>query len=535
MKKIVKGLIIGLVTIFPFSTRALSGSVGFSCEKTRLAPNESTKCTISYNVGSGVMAGFGARVESSNLILGGFTCNSNGWQGGMQNGKYILYGGAFSSNTVIGTVNVTAGGEFTGGSVTLMGANETSILVSDNESEFSYSPITVSISAKSTNSLLSGLSVDSGSLSPAFDASKTTYSVTTDKSSINISATAADGLSNVSGAGVKTLNYGNNTFKIIVTAESGATTTYTINVNRPDNRSTVNTLKTLTLSNGSINFSSDKTSYNVKVDSKVSSVKITSSLTDSKSRYTQGSASFTKNLSYGLNTVYITVQAENGSSKTYTLKITREDDRSSDTSIKSIDVSSGSITVESGKDEYELKVPFDTEDFDIRAVLNDNKSKVEINGNKKLEVGENVFEIIVTAENGSKKSYFLKVFRQEKDVKLSNDSSLKLLEIAGYEIDFKSDTLVYKVSTNDTKLDIKAISNNSKAKVKINNNADLKAGSEVSIVVTAEDGTTTEYKILIEKKSNILVLIIICCSIIAIGVGGFFVLRKNKDSKKSKK
>jgi hypothetical protein len=61
--------------------------------------------------------------------------------------------------------------------------------------------------------------------------------VSTTVSSIIINATANDAAATVSGAGTKALDYGDNTFEVVVTAEDGITTkTYTIVVTREDSR-----------------------------------------------------------------------------------------------------------------------------------------------------------------------------------------------------------------------------------------------------------------------------------------------------------
>ena len=91
--------------------------------------------------------------------------------------------------------------------------------------------ITVNI-PKSSNNNLSSLTVDGTSVKN-FNMNTTTYDLGTvpaDKSSISINAVAADSKATVTGAGTKTVNYGQNTFKIVVTAENGSTKTYQIKI-----------------------------------------------------------------------------------------------------------------------------------------------------------------------------------------------------------------------------------------------------------------------------------------------------------------
>ncbi|MDL2274064.1 cadherin-like beta sandwich domain-containing protein, partial [Oscillospiraceae bacterium OttesenSCG-928-G22] len=90
--------------------------------------------------------------------------------------------------------------------------------------------------AASTDATLSGLTISSGTLSPAFSADTTSYTATVPNSvsSVTIGATAKDSKASISGdTGAKSLSVGQNTFKIVVTAEDGTTTkTYTVVITR---------------------------------------------------------------------------------------------------------------------------------------------------------------------------------------------------------------------------------------------------------------------------------------------------------------
>ena len=87
----------------------------------------------------------------------------------------------------------------------------------------------------STNASLASLSVGEGTLSPAFAKDKYNYSVQVGGGvdSITVSAKAADSKAKVSISGNKNLAEGDNTVKVVVTAEDGSTKkTYTIVVTR---------------------------------------------------------------------------------------------------------------------------------------------------------------------------------------------------------------------------------------------------------------------------------------------------------------
>ncbi len=84
--------------------------------------------------------------------------------------------------------------------------------------------------SKSTNSALADLSADKGKLTPAFDSGITEYKlslpVKTEK--ITLAATPSDSTAKVSGDGEIAVKPGENEISIVVTAESGDTTTYTV-------------------------------------------------------------------------------------------------------------------------------------------------------------------------------------------------------------------------------------------------------------------------------------------------------------------
>lgn len=93
------------------------------------------------------------------------------------------------------------------------------------------------------------------------------------------------------------------------------------------------------------------------------------------------------------------------------------------------------------------------------------------------------------------------------DNKKSNDASLKSLVIKGVNFEFSKDKLEYdvEVSNNVDKLDITAEVNNDKAKVTIPSDLSLKVGNNsFTIVVEAEDGSKSEYKINVKRLDRVL-------------------------------
>ena len=86
---------------------------------------------------------------------------------------------------------------------------------------------------------------------------------------------------------------------------------------------------------------------------------------------------------------------------------------------------------------------------------------------------------------------------------LSSDCKILDLKVKGYEIDFDPDTYEYhiKVGNKVKSLDIEVILSDSNASYVINGNEDFKEGENVvTVVVTAEDGSTKTYTLIVDKE-----------------------------------
>lgn len=90
---------------------------------------------------------------------------------------------------------------------------------------------------------------------------------------------------------------------------------------------------------------------------------------------------------------------------------------SSNNYLSSLKVENHTLTPEFNKDtlEYSLNLPSDTESINIIADKEDKKANIIGTGEVKVSEGINTLEIIVTAENGNKKTYVIKATVEEKD------------------------------------------------------------------------------------------------------------------------
>lgn len=380
---------------------------------------------------------------------------------------------------------------------------------------------------KNSNNNLSSLFVTNTNI--VFDKNTTVYNLTTTASSTYISASRETTTATITGdTGKHDLKVGKNQFIIRVIAENGSKKTYTINITREESKSNNNYLKSLTLSNGSINFKKTTTEYNINVAKDIDKITIGATLEDSKSSFENGFGPRTINLSLGNNTVYIRVRSESGQVRTYTLNINRDDGRDSDSSLKNIKLSNGKLKFNKDTLEYKVTVEYNIDKMQIEATPNSEKAKVTINGNDNLSVGDNVFKINVEAENGKVTIYTINIVRKEQGEKISNNNSIKSITIKNHSIDFKSNVYKYTVKANEKELDLTITLDDENATYKIFGNENLKNGSEIKIKVTAENGEEKTYTLVI-KKSNLGLIIGIICIIALIGSGiGTWLFFKNK-------
>ena len=158
-------------------------------------------------------------------------------------------------------------------------------------------------------------------------------------------------------------------------------------------------------------FTPGTTTYNVTVPEDVESVEVYATAQDSSATV---SGTGTKTLEYGANALSVTVTAENGTTKTYTINVTREETEQEEeeqpeenTEVKNglsnITIGDLELTPSFATDVYEYTVKYIGEDtsLDIQAVATDPSYTVEILGNEELKEGENIITILVSDEEGN--------------------------------------------------------------------------------------------------------------------------------------
>lgn len=84
---------------------------------------------------------------------------------------------------------------------------------------------------------------------------------------------------------------------------------------------------------------------------------------------------------------------------------------SGDNTLKSLEISPGTLSpaFQSSVTSYTVQLPEDTKSIVVSAVPNDGKAKVAVSHNNDLEPGANKTYIVVTAENGTQRTYVLNI------------------------------------------------------------------------------------------------------------------------------
>lgn len=436
---------------------------------------------ISYNL---LLSNWNILSQSNTFSFGDFSYN------------YPINGNTKVFNVIFKVLNTTTSNI----GLAITGANATN---DDGDNISNVSGLGCEMAMASDVNTLSSITLSSGTLSSSFSSNILNYNVTVNADTITVNYTKTDNKSSVScNCNNVKLKYGNNIIKIVVTSEAGNSRTYTLTVNRPDNRDTNNNLSSLSLSKGKIDFKPDTTSYNVNVDSDIDSIKITSSLASNKASYVDWSKEKTVSLKPGVNVFNIVVRAENGSTKTYKLSITRKDNRDTNNDLSDITLSSGTLNFDTKILEYVVHVTSDVETITIEPKLSSSKAKYDIKGPDKLELGDNNYEIIVTAENGSVKTYKINIIKNELmgDEELSDVALLESLSIVGYDINFDSNTFLYSIVSDDTQFKIIAVAKE-KGAYYVLNDGKIDSNGKLIVRVTAENGDTKDYVINVKKAT----------------------------------
>ncbi len=294
---------------------------------------------------------------------------------------------------------------------------------------------------------LSGLAVGGYSLTPAFSAATTEYTVSvpnnvtevaitatasSDKAALKINEQAAESGTPYT---VKALKVGDNTIAVKVTAENGTEKTYTLTIKVEGNTGQSNAdLSSLTVEGYNLSpvFDAGVTGYAISVPNPVTCAAVTATASSDKAALKineqaaeSGTPYTVKDLKVGDNTIAVKVTAEDGTTeKTYTITIKVEDNtgQSNNADLNSLTVEGYELSPSFASTviNYEIHnvLPNDVTGIAVTAVTSDSKATLTINSDKivtdtaytvDLYVGENPIPVKVTAENGDVKTYTITV------------------------------------------------------------------------------------------------------------------------------
>ena len=211
--------------------------------------------------------------------------------------------------------------------------------------------------------------------------------------------------------------------------------------------------------------------------------------------------------------------------------------KSDNSNLSSIQIAEGVISPEFSKTvkEYTVNVPYEVAKLSIAATPEHSKGTVTINGNDELKVGENLIEIIVTAEDSSTDKYTIKAIRAKQELSLQT-LSIYYVNENGEKVELKLDPQfsfdVYSYSVNDIlahtiqSLSVEAKANAENAKVEIVGNDELKSGTnEITIKVSVTDEAGLEeqktYTIKVQKEEEPVVVELTTIQKIQNFFGGF--------------
>ena len=458
-----------------------------------------------------------------------YTAEGNGLdefkpKGGYHVGPFLPAGLLFNENTGIISGTPTIGSPATNYTVTAY-----------NSTGSRAANINIKV-LPSNNASLSSLQINTGTLSPVFTSGTSSYtvSVPTDTSSITVTPVTANANAKVKVNGVAAsgtasasipLAYGANVISTVVTAEDGTTTqTYKLTVTRAALTALNNAhLSALSLTTGTLSpaFATGTANYRASVSNATSSIKLTpvtsvaqATVTVNGATVISGNKSQSIPLSVGANTINTEVTSQDGTTtRVYTVIVTR---LSSDDNLTNLTATAGGDmqpAFNANTTVYTVKLPYSEIATRIYFTLSDSNATATLNGKPvasgtsspvmALNVGPNVFNVIVTAQDGiATKTYKVTVTRDS-----STNAKLSYLGashcVLSPAFDGVSTAYTASVSNSVPGVVIMPKTRDTTATLKVNG-ITVASGSRspvipltvgpntVTTVVTAQDGVTTE-------------------------------------------
>lgn len=376
---------------------------------------------------------------------------------------------------------------------------------------------------------------------------KTNFEATADTSKAIVYATLKDSdVGFVEGFGPRevTLNYGHKDVPIEIKNNDKTTKTFTLVINKPDNRDTENRLYSLTTNVKKLDFDPDQYSYSINVGQEVNEIAINANLMSDNSYYVDGYGPRKVTLSEGLNVVFIRTKSQAGVEKDYKLNIFKNVGKSEKVSeeenaeLDSLSLNKGHIDFKSNKEKYNVTVANDVESVSVYAFAKNKDANVTISDTT-LKVGKNEIKVDVSYQ-GQTKSYTIVVNREKLKVS-NNEKKLKMLSVGGFNLNFKPDKYDYEITADiNRNLIISAYPYSSTAQVTIQGNEKSRENRNIKIFVD-ENGERTTYTLKIKnefwtiKNEIVAVIITFTVGLVIVSILKYYEIKPKKKttSKKS--
>lgn len=231
------------------------------------------------------------------------------------------------------------------------------------------------------------------------------------KSSTNVRASYSTSSSAIgkleAGESVTRIGIGDNGWsKVTYKGKTAYVYSSNITTTKPS-ESTVKTLSELTVQEGTITpeFNADTTKYTLDVTENVEKLTLTATASDGKSKV---DITGNENFVIGVNTVKITVTAEDGTTRIYTIDVNKT--QAQPIKLSTLNVTGIKLEPEFNPEVYKYTVNLEAgsnvTDLNIEATTDTEKAIVEIVGNENFVEGENVITIIVSSEDGTQKTSY---------------------------------------------------------------------------------------------------------------------------------
>ena len=227
MKLLKKPLVsLALLCAMLFSLLQVSYAAGMSVSAGQSTVSVGRTVAFTITVPAGSEAWTYSVAYSANLTLESGDLAPMGFEGDNRTNQLVFR----ANDTGTGSVWISAGSYCVSGvDYDASGSASVSIVSAStpDDSEPDYTP---SAPGKSGNNALSALTVSAGTLTPAFDPAVTEYTLSLPQGTekLTVTATPSDSNATVQGDGELTLQEGENTLPLVVTAENGDTKTYTV-------------------------------------------------------------------------------------------------------------------------------------------------------------------------------------------------------------------------------------------------------------------------------------------------------------------